>query len=767
MLKLIPPTAYSFDKPRLRQIKVSSYGLKGKDREEFVKVADGSLAAEFDNVSLSPGEVPVHLFALGSTETVGPNRNGDGFRNSVCADRHDTFVKHAKWYRNHKHTDPSKSYGIVKASTFNKDMGRIELIAALNGTKEAAERNGGLVADEELEKLASDKDIAVSMACFVNPDYPINVQHVGYVPISKVKVGDLVWTHKGRWREVTKVFTRNYSGTIYKFNFLDFPFSMELTAEHPIWVSSKGDLFNTPFHGWKKAEDILATDSFTYLKPDYTSNIVLENHELIEFAELLTFHSCTSLPLSLYAANEVDRFKFLAAWFGSCGVLYKNGAAWITGHPEMALQCRDLLASVGMPSAIKTTLLRANADSIGYEVFISDLNAARLKKHITKIPRVKEASLHLHTIRLTAAGTYLLKIKEINARHVDNTTVYNIAVAEDESFAAGGLLSHNCSVSHDICSSCGNKAPTRKQYCDESMCKHGGLKNNIGKVFEDGHILHADNPDPTFFDISHVIRPADRIAYVLGSDLSKLHKTAEDRVICGAELAEFGLGDFTKQAAAVSSMFENSTMNEQLAILNRLSLLETPTSVKLMKMAMAFAPSVTLSAQPLNLAFIKLSEMLASLAKKDCLLSVPSFLAMLSGDVKKAAELAPAIAKRLPGVFTRLVNDEDLTLRLMENPYIPGVCGCKRADDWVVKNILSTSLNDKLLVERLQKACLRCIKPAAPTLYKVAANTATEELAKQYALYQVGFLYSKCRDPGLPKLEEAILASNFAGSYYT
>ena len=49
-------------------------------------------------------------------------------------------------------------------------MNRIELIVALNGNEKAAEANGGLVADKEMEKLASGKDISVSMACRVPYD---------------------------------------------------------------------------------------------------------------------------------------------------------------------------------------------------------------------------------------------------------------------------------------------------------------------------------------------------------------------------------------------------------------------------------------------------------------------------------------------------------------------------------------------------------------------------------------------------------------------
>ncbi|HXS25520.1 MAG TPA: hypothetical protein VN719_14895, partial [Gemmatimonadales bacterium] len=103
-------------------------------------------------------------------------------------------------------------------------------------------------------------------------------------------------------------------------------------------------------------------------------------------------------------------------------------------------------------------------------------------------------------------------------------------------------VSMSCRVAHDVCSGCGNKARSRAEYCDEhSGCKYGGLKAHIAETFEDGHTLHADNPDPKFFDISYVPKPADRIAYALGT----LYKAASadwspyDRYHCnGAALAE-------------------------------------------------------------------------------------------------------------------------------------------------------------------------------------------------------------------------------------
>lgn len=165
MLKIVDNDSFNWDSEPLGSIiKVSSDGLVGSDRQEFLKVASASLLDQVDSIQVNPGEELVHLIALGSTESYGPNRNGDGFSKKACQDYHHYFVKDAKVYRNHKNTDPKKSYGVVKASSYNDDMNRVELIVALNTNEKAAKANDGLIADKEMEKLASNKPMAVSMA---------------------------------------------------------------------------------------------------------------------------------------------------------------------------------------------------------------------------------------------------------------------------------------------------------------------------------------------------------------------------------------------------------------------------------------------------------------------------------------------------------------------------------------------------------------------------------------------------------------------------
>lgn len=170
MNKIIPPGSYDFGESVSELIRYSTRGLRGNDLSSFIKRAGQIVADKVKDIQFYAGEIPIHLLALGATEYTGPNRNYDGFKEATCRKYHKTFEKYAKFYRHHQNKDPKKSYGVVKLAHYNEQMGRIELIVALNATKEAAERNKGLVADKELEKLANNEELPVSMSTVVPYD---------------------------------------------------------------------------------------------------------------------------------------------------------------------------------------------------------------------------------------------------------------------------------------------------------------------------------------------------------------------------------------------------------------------------------------------------------------------------------------------------------------------------------------------------------------------------------------------------------------------
>lgn len=170
MIKTMRPDDWKLGVKSAELVKFSRKGLVGDDMNDFIKRAGHTFEKDLRNIKIAKDEIPLHVIALGATEAYGLNRNGDGFTCDTCRKMHDTFVKNARWYRNHKNKDPAISYGVIKASAFNEEMKRIELIVALNAEKSAADRNGGFVADEELEKIAKGQDLPVSMACKVAYD---------------------------------------------------------------------------------------------------------------------------------------------------------------------------------------------------------------------------------------------------------------------------------------------------------------------------------------------------------------------------------------------------------------------------------------------------------------------------------------------------------------------------------------------------------------------------------------------------------------------
>lgn len=169
MRKILTPDSWTFDEPQSHILPVRSgkVPLGSNDKRVMAKIADEQLLSKIASLRKNPGEELVHMLAVGCTEKYGPNRNGDGFPGEVCEKYHPTFVKYARFYRNHKSNDPTNSYGLVKLSHYNQAMGRIELVAALNASEAAARFNGGKLADLEMQKLASGDDIPVSMGCLV------------------------------------------------------------------------------------------------------------------------------------------------------------------------------------------------------------------------------------------------------------------------------------------------------------------------------------------------------------------------------------------------------------------------------------------------------------------------------------------------------------------------------------------------------------------------------------------------------------------------
>ena len=215
----------------------------------------------------------------------------------------------------------------------------------------------------------------------------------------------------------------------------------------------------------------------------------------------------------LFNSSKKSKLAFMGAWLDGDGWCDKKGAHISSANLYLILQGRDLLATMAIPSSIYK-IDHAKCETSGYEnsgieytLNVSWCDAGWLAGHSEKI---RESEYNIDPARTKGAamrscpdGRYAYRIKNVTSRKVTDIQTWNIEVEEDESYTVAGLISHNCNVPFDVCSICGNSARARRFYCDH-------MKKMAGQILDDGRHVYVDNPDPTYFDISGVFRPADR-----------------------------------------------------------------------------------------------------------------------------------------------------------------------------------------------------------------------------------------------------------------
>ena len=263
-------------------------------------------------------------------------------------------------------------------------------------------------------------------------------------------------------------------------------------------------------------------------------------------------------------------------------------------------------------------------------------------------------------------------------------------------------------------------------------CKSGGLRHNLGRVLEDGHILHADNPNPTFFDISHVFRPADRIAYISG----KLEKAASAGIISGAELAEH-LG-----VSAPIGFDAPAGVSRQIAIqLDALEKLAAAEQAVIgqprnwTQVALASSPAVQPSIDFSECEYVKLSHVLHALAAAGVVLPVRDFLNLT---LKSAsAELVRAVTAGLDGIFSKLATNPDIVATLETNAYVPDRTSPVKTQAWANKVAMTHSVRPSDVEKRAYTAALRDVRNVEFAWEKTAAPAAAVALAQHYALYKL------------------------------
>lgn len=141
--------------------------------------------------------------------------------------------------------------------------------------------------------------------------------------------------------------------------------------------------------------------------------------------------------------------------------------------------------------------LKNPGSDYGYKTFLT--NANYFTHHVNKDPSL-------------AKGKVLETVWNDQAKRVELIVGINPALDPDAaSMLDNGeslCFSMGARLPYDVCTVCANKARTRAEYCDH-------LKYQMNQIDPaSGMLVGAVNPFPKFFDISRVLIPADKTAYM-------------------------------------------------------------------------------------------------------------------------------------------------------------------------------------------------------------------------------------------------------------
>lgn len=127
--------------------------------------------------------------------------------------------------------------------------------------------------------------------------------------IRKIKVGDLVWTHKGRYRKVTKVHSRIYKGDLIEIKYGSYH-KVSMTPEHPVYIWRKGwvEAKNVKYRdkiktGKKRKYNIICISKVPFEGAVY--NLSVEDDESYVAGGIIV-HNCTWIPIT---SVEIDDLK--------------------------------------------------------------------------------------------------------------------------------------------------------------------------------------------------------------------------------------------------------------------------------------------------------------------------------------------------------------------------------------------------------------------------------------------------------------------------
>lgn len=273
---------------------------------------------------------------------------------------------------------------------------------------------------------------------------------------------------------------------------------------------------------------------------------------------------------------------------------------------------------------------------------------------------------------------------------------------------------------HDICTWCHHKAAS-----DDERCEH--IPNKIGEINKQGEMCGMDNPDPRWFEISYVRRPADRI----GMSLSKVASSAT------AMLPRDYLQIYTGFVPPSDDLFVSKKASDKRVLVRKAAAIEKHLDAVSTEANKKINGEVKLQTE--KIAFDVMDELrqlepgrfFKLAADKNIILSPENFTAyVFGGRVKEASVIG--MKKHLRGIFQAIEKEGGDVVN--NETYEPSrfVIGSQTTNRLFSKLASAHSLHPAFIVGRLS-----IVKTAEQ---HIEDDPISFELAKQYIAYKLAAL---------------------------
>jgi len=228
-----------------------------------------------------------HINIVSAFEYYGPNNNGDGFKEeNIYGDGYYRTFEAAHPFLLHNNKDPKFGIGKVLASGYNLKMHRIEVISRLDKENKKS--------IEIIARIRSGRFPDVSMGCFLSGSM-VTMADGTRKAIETIEVGEMVLSHKGVPRTVTKVHHRPYQGNIH-FIRPEAHETIGCTIQHP-WLTVTREQVKHGENRWKEEIDLSAdwthaeclNDDHFLLEPIITE-VLTPDYVTTSFARLFGYY---------------------------------------------------------------------------------------------------------------------------------------------------------------------------------------------------------------------------------------------------------------------------------------------------------------------------------------------------------------------------------------------------------------------------------------------------------------------------------------------